>query len=165
MIFCARSTLRSREARTCERFVYSVVKITRLYDYQTWRTLFFWEIHEVRKGIWAFLLDCALWELIGWASYGCICGNGSWFDSFSVLCGFSSRTKLPSVRSAWPAPPRSTASTEIWTNSSREFRKRRRHSHWRTWDETWLVSRLCSVNTKVLSGICWRWNNKWTFWV
>ena len=25
-------------ARTRERFVYSIVKITRLYDYQTWRT-------------------------------------------------------------------------------------------------------------------------------
>ena len=25
-------------ARTCERFVYSIVKITRLYDYQTWQT-------------------------------------------------------------------------------------------------------------------------------
>ena len=24
-------------------------------------------IHEVRKGSWAFFLDCALWMLIGWA--------------------------------------------------------------------------------------------------
>ena len=44
MILCARSTSRSREqyhaARTCKRFVYSVVKITRLYDCQTWPTHF-----------------------------------------------------------------------------------------------------------------------------
>ena len=26
------------------------------------------EIHEVRKGMWAFIfLDCAFWALIGWA--------------------------------------------------------------------------------------------------
>ena len=50
-------------ARTCESFVYSVVKITRLYDYQTWQT-----DHEMRKGMWAFLCvpDCAFWMLIGW---------------------------------------------------------------------------------------------------
>ena len=28
-------------ARTCERFVSSIVKITRLYDYQTWQTHFY----------------------------------------------------------------------------------------------------------------------------
>ena len=49
MILCACSTSRSSEqstkntdhtVRVCERFVYSVVKITRLYDYQTWKTRF-----------------------------------------------------------------------------------------------------------------------------
>ena len=25
------------------------------------------EIHKVRKGMWAFYLDCAFWMLIGWA--------------------------------------------------------------------------------------------------
>ena len=68
MILCARSTSRPNEqmnkwtaarnvdqaARTRERFVYSIVKVTRVYDYQTWQT-FCWEIHEVRKGMWAFL--------------------------------------------------------------------------------------------------------------
>ena len=45
--------------RTTRR-VYSVVK-RRLYDYQTWQTSFL-EIHEVRKGMWAFLpFDCADW--------------------------------------------------------------------------------------------------------
>ena len=39
-------------ARTCERFVYSIVKM-RFYDYKTWST-FVWEIPEVRKGLWAF---------------------------------------------------------------------------------------------------------------
>ena len=50
-------------ARTCERFAYSIVIITRLYDYQTWRTHSF----EARKGLWAFFLDCAFRMLIGWA--------------------------------------------------------------------------------------------------
>ena len=36
-------------ARTREQFVYSIVKITRLYDRHI-----FGEIHEVRKGLWAF---------------------------------------------------------------------------------------------------------------
>ena len=27
----------------------------------------FWEVHEVRKGLWAVFLDCAFWMLIGWA--------------------------------------------------------------------------------------------------
>ena len=27
----------------------------------------FGEIHEVRKGLWAFFLDCAFRMLIGWA--------------------------------------------------------------------------------------------------
>ena len=59
-------------ARTCERFVYSIVEITRLYDYQTWQTLLLlsllllssllllllWEIHKVHKGMWALFLLC-----------------------------------------------------------------------------------------------------------
>ena len=43
--------------RLCERFVYSVVKITRLYDSQTWQT------HLLRN---SFFLDCAFQALIGW---------------------------------------------------------------------------------------------------
>ena len=46
----------------CERFVYSIVKITRLHE-----SNIFGEMHEVRKGLWAFFLDCALRMLIGWA--------------------------------------------------------------------------------------------------
>ena len=34
-------------ARTCERFVYSIVKITRLYDYQTWQTRFWRNLLEL----------------------------------------------------------------------------------------------------------------------
>ena len=54
-------------ARTCERFVYSIVKMTRLYDYQTWQTHFLGEIHKVCKGIWSFFsllyfLD-AVWHM------------------------------------------------------------------------------------------------------
>ena len=26
-----------------------------------------WEIHKVRKGLWALFVDCAFWMLIGWA--------------------------------------------------------------------------------------------------
>ena len=55
-----------RSHRTCEKFTYPVVKITSFSDYQTWPTLF-WEIHEVRKGLWAFYLDCAFRMLIDWA--------------------------------------------------------------------------------------------------
>ena len=54
-------------ARTCEGCVCSIVKITRFSGYQTWQTFFFLEIHEVRKGLWAFYVDCAFWLLIGWA--------------------------------------------------------------------------------------------------
>ena len=54
-------------ARTCERFVYPVVKMTRLYDYQTWQKHFLGEIHKVCKGIWSFFsllyfLD-AVWHM------------------------------------------------------------------------------------------------------
>ena len=54
----ARNTDHAR--RTCERFVYSKVKITRLYDYQTWQTSL---EKEVRKGMWAFFSRL----LIDWA--------------------------------------------------------------------------------------------------
>ena len=64
-------------ARTCERFVYinnsqnnKIVWLSNMAD-------IYWEIHEVRKGMWAFFLDCALRALpIGWAgilrSRGCV---------------------------------------------------------------------------------------------
>ena len=39
--------------KTCEIFVV-IVKIKRLYDYQTWPT-HIWKIHVVRKVLWAFL--------------------------------------------------------------------------------------------------------------
>ena len=55
-------------ARTCERFFFTLlVQITRLYDYQAWQIFYFWEIHKVRKGLWALFLDCAFRMLIGWA--------------------------------------------------------------------------------------------------
>ena len=53
-------------ARGCWKSVYSVVKITRLYDYQHGRHVF-GEIYEMRKGFWALFLDCAFRMLIGWA--------------------------------------------------------------------------------------------------
>ena len=64
MILCAHSTSSQREQSTKRRsrsenirkVCYSTVKITGLYDYQTWTTHFFLEIHEVRKGLWAFFL-------------------------------------------------------------------------------------------------------------
>ena len=72
MILCARSTSRSREQSTKRRSRSEnmrnvcLVKITRLYDYQTWQT-HFGEIHEVRKGLWGFSWSCfsdADW--LGW---------------------------------------------------------------------------------------------------
>ena len=54
-------------ARTCETFVYSIVKITRLLNIIKHGRHIFREIHAVRKGLWAFFLDCAFRMLIGWA--------------------------------------------------------------------------------------------------
>ena len=76
MILCARSTWRSSEQakrienasakrimqREREKFVYSLVKITRLTDYQTWRT----HSRGAQRHV-GFFLDCALRMLIGWA--------------------------------------------------------------------------------------------------
>ena len=52
-------------ARTRERFVYSLVKITRLYDYQTWQTHFFEKFTRYAKVCVFFCLDCAFRMLIG----------------------------------------------------------------------------------------------------
>ena len=52
-------------ARTRERFVYSIVKITRLYDYQTWQT-HFWRNSRGAQRFVGFFLDCAFRMLIGW---------------------------------------------------------------------------------------------------
>ena len=41
-------------ATTCDMFVYSIVKITRLHDYQTWPTHNCFRNSRVRKGFWAF---------------------------------------------------------------------------------------------------------------
>ena len=51
---------RSRELKTKTRVCDSAVTMTKLYDYQTWQT------HVL--GLWAFILDCAFWVLIGWAT-------------------------------------------------------------------------------------------------
>ena len=58
---------RSRRDSMPERFVYSIVKITRIYDFQKWQ-IHLRQIHEVRKGFWAFFLGCAFRMLIGWVS-------------------------------------------------------------------------------------------------
>ena len=51
-------------ARACEIFVYSAVKVTRFFDYQTWQT-YAWEISCVSQRYLCFFLDCACWVLIG----------------------------------------------------------------------------------------------------
>ena len=58
LILCARSTSRSRDLSKKRgsrsenmREVYSIVKMKRFYDDQTWPTR---EIHEVRKDWWAY---------------------------------------------------------------------------------------------------------------
>ena len=53
-------------ARTCERFVYSIVKIKRLNDYQTWPT-HFCRNSQIAQRIVGFFLDCDFGMLIGWA--------------------------------------------------------------------------------------------------
>ena len=68
MILCALSTstsseLRTKRSKNMRKVCLFLVQLSRLYDYQTWKT----EIHEVRKGLWAFFLDCAFRMLIGWA--------------------------------------------------------------------------------------------------
>ena len=52
--------------RTCERSVYSIVKIARLYDYQTWQTHFWKNSRGVQRFVGLFL-GCAFWMLIGWS--------------------------------------------------------------------------------------------------
>ena len=53
-------------ARTCERFVYSIIKITRLYDYRTWPTYFFDKFTTCAKasGFCSWLLFSVGW--FGW---------------------------------------------------------------------------------------------------
>ena len=54
--------------RVCERFVYSTVKITRLYDdYQSWQKLFLTNSRGVQRFLGLFFRDCTLRVLIGWA--------------------------------------------------------------------------------------------------
>ena len=67
IIFCCRSMWRSCEqSRKCSEVKITRVKITRLYDLSNMADTSVWEI-LVRKGLWAFILDGALWVLIGWA--------------------------------------------------------------------------------------------------
>ena len=70
MILCAHSTSRSSEqSMKWKRFFKILVKITRLYDYQT-RQTHFGEIHEVRKGMW-----------VSW-----LCFSGAdWLDRQTVI--------------------------------------------------------------------------------
>ena len=90
MILCAPSTPRSREARnaarTRERFVYSIVKITRFLWLSNMADIFS-EIQEVRKGLWAFFLDCAIRVLIGWA-------DKLWSHDLYFCTRFSLREKI-----------------------------------------------------------------------
>ena len=51
-------------ARTCKRFVYSIVKITRLYDYQTWNS----RNSRGAQRFVGFFLNYAFRMLIGWAT-------------------------------------------------------------------------------------------------
>ena len=53
-------------ARTYESFVYSTVKMTRLYDYKTWPTHLFKKLTRCAKACGLFFLDFAFRVLIGW---------------------------------------------------------------------------------------------------
>ena len=54
-------------ARTYERFVYSTVKITRWYEYQTWQIHLLRNSRGAQRFVGSFFLDCAFQALIGWA--------------------------------------------------------------------------------------------------
>ena len=62
-----RSRNADHAARICEKFVYSIVKKTRLYDYQTWQTHYFEEFTGCAKFSGAFFSDCVFRVLIGCA--------------------------------------------------------------------------------------------------
>ena len=51
-------------ARTCEWFVYSKVKITKMHDYQTRTTYLYEKFTTLYVGF--FPLDCAFWVLVEW---------------------------------------------------------------------------------------------------
>ena len=54
-------------ARACERFVHFIVKITSLYDYQTWRRHFMRNSRDAQRYVGFFSWLCFM-ALIGWAS-------------------------------------------------------------------------------------------------
>ena len=54
-LYSEQSTKRRSRSETCKRFVYSLVKITRLYDYQTWQTHLL-RNSEVAQGFVGFFL-------------------------------------------------------------------------------------------------------------
>ena len=58
---------RARNTERCKKFVYFIVKVTRLYDYQTWQKHYIWEIREMRIRFVGFFLNWAFRVLIGWA--------------------------------------------------------------------------------------------------
>ena len=55
--------------RTCESFVHSIVRITRLYDHQTWPTHFLRSSRGAQRNVaFFFFLGCTFWMLTGWAA-------------------------------------------------------------------------------------------------
>ena len=84
MILCARSTSRSREQKpkSCGD---NMRKVCSFYSHNNkivWLSnmadMFVWDIHEVRKGLWAFILDCAFRVLSGWAGELWSHGRNRW---------------------------------------------------------------------------------------
>ena len=87
-------------ARTCERFVYFIVKITKLYDYQTWQTHFGGNSRGAQRFV-GFLSSTAFRMLIGWA------GKLQTHGVLSLACGAwaPSGGSCPCPRlSEWKAP-------------------------------------------------------------
>ena len=54
------------EVRMCESFVYRIIKITRLYDYQAWQTHVLEKLTRCAKVCGLLFLDGAFQVLIGW---------------------------------------------------------------------------------------------------
>ena len=84
MILCARSTSRSRlQSAKLRPHSENMGKVCLFYS-QNNKSV--WEIHEVRKGMWAFFLDCAFRMLIGWARKLWSRGWQSLFVSLLIDC-------------------------------------------------------------------------------
>ena len=127
-------------ARTCERFVYSLVKITRLYDYQTWHTHCFEKFTRCAK-------VCGLFSLI--VRFGCWLAEQANSSHVSNHHGvfFTVERGVLFARCHWILPPKRR--TLKWTCC----RTYRRPFHLVTWGTLMLIKTTCLMWTLILSQV------------